>query len=76
MGLRSLTQTYGVTELIHGDGDYYAEAWFWCRAHYRPELGSWAMMNCIRVGPFMSESEALDCGIALHGEAKIKELGQ
>jgi hypothetical protein len=64
-GLRSLTQTYGVTELLHGDGNYYHEAWFWCRSHHRPELGSWTMIGCIRVGPVMREEEAEAVGAAL-----------
>lgn len=64
--MRSLTQTYGVTEVLHSDdGAYYQEAWWWCRGHRRPELGSWTMIDCVRVGPFMNESEAKAVGDAL-----------
>lgn len=64
--MRSIAETYGVTELLHADdGAYYHDAWFWCRYHRRPELGSWSMMQCIRVGPFMREEEAEAVGIAL-----------
>lgn len=67
--MRSLTQTYGISEVIHGEnGAYYHEAWWWCRAHRRPELGSWTMMSCIRVGPLMKEDEAKAVGVALHGK--------
>lgn len=65
MALRSLTQKYGINEVLHGSGDYYHDAWWWCRGHRRPELGSWTMMDCIRVGPFMSEDEATRIGVAL-----------
>lgn len=64
--MRKLTDTYGVEEVVRGSGDYYHEAWWWCRYHRRSELGSWTMMNCVRVGPFMSEDESERCGEALH----------
>lgn len=67
--MRSITQTYGVTEILAGDDAYYDEAWWWCRYHRRPELGSWAMMDCVRVGPFVSEDESQDVGKAL-GESR------
>lgn len=72
-GMRKLTETYGITEVISsGNGNYYVDAWWWCRYHLRPELGSWTMMQCIRVGPFMSEDEAKACGTALHGKAAVE----
>lgn len=72
--MRKLTDTYGVTEILHADdGAYYHEAWWWCRYHFRPELGSWTAMNCIRIGPLMSEDEAERCGVALHGERTISD---
>lgn len=71
--MRKLTDTYGIAEVINSDdGAYYTEAWWWCRYHFRPELGSWTQMNCVRIGPFMSEGEALNCGISLHGEKKVE----
>ena len=66
--MRPLTGKYGVSEVLHGSGDYYHEAWWWCRHHGRPELGSWTMMQCIRVGPFMREDEAEKVGAALGGK--------
>lgn len=70
--MRRLTETYGITEVMHGDsGSYYMDAWWWCRHHVRPELGSWTMISCVRVGPFMSEDEAKGCGAALHGEKAV-----
>lgn len=71
--MRSITQTYGISEVMHvgdgADGAYYHEAWWWCRYHRRPELGSWTMIDCIRVGPFMAEDEAKNVGTAL-GESR------
>lgn len=32
--------------------------WYWCRWHKRPEHVDWAMAECVRIGPFMSEREA------------------
>lgn len=32
--------------------------WYWCREHQRAEYVGWAMIGCIRIGPFMSEREA------------------
>lgn len=72
--MRSITQTYGISEVIHaGDGAFYHEAWWWCRYHRRPELGSWAMMDCIRVGPLMSEDEAHAIGKGLGEKPKGSE---
>lgn len=75
--MRKISETYGITEVLHSDnGNYYHEAWWWCRAHRRPELGSWTMVSCIRVGPFMKEQEALNCGVALHGSQVLQGHGQ
>lgn len=64
--MRGLADTYGITEVLGSDdGAYYIDAWWWCRYHFRPELGSWTMMNCVRVGPFMREEEAQSVGEAL-----------
>lgn len=73
MALRSLTQKYGVNEVLHSDdGAYYQDAWWWCRGHRRAELGSWTMIDCIRVGPLMREEEAIGVGKGL-GEHREDE---
>lgn len=64
--MRRLTERYGVSEVLHSDdGAYYHDAWWWCRSHRRPELGSWTMIDCVRVGPLMREEEAEGVGRGL-----------
>lgn len=32
--------------------------WYWCRRHQQAEHCDWAMDGCVRIGPFMTKSEA------------------
>lgn len=62
--LPSTSSIMGILAPVEGRPDYH-KSWFWCRRHDQAELGSWTMMNCVRVGPFVSEEEAAAVGVAL-----------
>lgn len=42
--------------------------WYWCRHHKRAEHVGWAMIGCVRVGPFMSQREALRLAVGSHNQ--------
>lgn len=62
--LPSVESVHGTLAKVEGRPGYH-DCWFWCRRHHRPEPGGWTMINCVRVGPFVSEDEAEAVGVAL-----------